>query len=93
MEANENDFGAIADRVHTLVDRFGSRLSTRNAAQTIEFANVGEPELAVEWMADDLAEQGSAITADERTELTALAQRFGSERAIRAIAACPDQPN
>jgi hypothetical protein len=64
-----------------------------NAAQTIEFADVGEPELAVEWMADDLVEQGSAITADERAELISLAERFGSKRALRAIAVCPELPS
>jgi hypothetical protein len=86
---DETDFGAIADRVHVLVRSLGNRLSARNAAQTIEFVDVGEPELAVEWMADDLVEQGSAITEDERVELVRLAERFGSDRAIRAIAACP----
>jgi hypothetical protein len=90
---NESDFGSIADRVRCLVAGFGSRLSARNAAQTIEFADVGEPELAVEWMADDLAEQGSAITDDERAELVSLAERFGSVRALGAIAACLKMPD
>ena len=86
---DQTDFGAIADRVRVLVGSLGNRLSARNAAQTIEFADVGEPELAVEWMADDLVEQGSAITKDERVELTRHAERFGSQRALGAIAACP----
>jgi hypothetical protein len=44
--------------------------------------------LAVEFLADDVGELNVLLTADERADLIALEEHYGSDRAVCAIEKC-----
>jgi hypothetical protein len=79
----------ITGRIRGLVIRLGDRLSTSNQVFVEELVDHNEPMLAIEFMADDLSELDSPLSEDERADLVGLAEHFGSNRAIGAIALCP----
>lgn len=73
-----------------LVIRLGNRIGDRDKQLLDEFIGAGEFGLALEQMADLLAEATAALTQDERGDLLALARAMAmGDRLARALRFCP----
>ncbi|WAX55711.1 MafI family immunity protein [Jatrophihabitans cynanchi] len=85
------DYEDIAGQLRGLLIRLDDRLSSKDAALIAEFIDVGEPGLALEWMADQLSEYDQPLASDERVDMLALVERMQmKDRASRALASCPE---
>jgi hypothetical protein len=82
----------IAGVLHGLVIGLSDRLTGQDRIVVTEFIEVGEVGLALEQIADVLSEYEQPVTADERSEMLALAARMTmGPRVARALSLCPDR--
>lgn len=80
----------VAAELRTLCHRLHDRLSDRDRTIVEEYVSVNELGLALEHLADALAEEDQLIAADERASMLDLAALMGLEDAVgRALALCP----
>lgn len=82
----------IAGLLHGLLVRLNDRLPGKDVTLIAEFIDANELGLALEQIADVLAEDELPLTADERADMLALAAQMQmSDRVPRALAFCPDR--
>jgi hypothetical protein len=76
-----------------LLIRLGDRLDSQSQAWAHEFLDHNEQGLALETMADALAEADAPITDDERAEMLRFVSDMGMDgRVSRALALCSRRP-
>ncbi|UQX89633.1 MafI family immunity protein [Jatrophihabitans telluris] len=86
------EYEEIAGQLRGLLIRLDDRLSSTDGSLIAELIDVGEVGLAVEQMADQLSEYDQPLAADERADLLTLVERLQlTDRAVRALATCPDR--
>ena len=79
-----------ADNVEPLVRRLAERLPEQTRALLAEFFTVGEVQLAVEWVADSLAQHQVPLTRRDREELLLVGRAVGTEAHVQhALVDCP----
>lgn len=82
----------IAGIVRGLTVRLDDRLSETDLVLITEFLEANELGLALKQIADVLCEDEQPVTADERADMLALANRMQlDDRVSRALAFCPDR--
>jgi len=80
----------IAGRLRGLLIRMSDRLTTKDQVLIVEFIDANEPGVALEQMAAGLSEDEKPLSADERSDMMALADRMNlGQRVSRALALCP----
>lgn len=80
----------IAGRLRGLQIRLSDRLPDDSHAVITEFIDHNELGLALEQMADLLAEDEKPLSPDERTDMLILAKTMEIERRVnQALALCP----
>jgi hypothetical protein len=80
----------LRGRLFGVLTRLDDRFLPRDATLIHEFIEVGEFGLALEQMADVLAEDGTPITDEERADMLALNEDMKmGERVPRVLATCP----
>jgi hypothetical protein len=78
-------------RLEELGASVDDRLSERQSEFLAELVTAGEYQLALEMIADWLAEDGRPITEAERAEARGLAEAFGNvDRVMGTFRLCPD---
>lgn len=76
--------------LHDLLIRLNDRLPGKDATLIAEFIDVNELGLALEQMADLLAEYEQPLSSDERADMLSLAGRMQmGDRVPRALELCP----
>jgi hypothetical protein len=87
IDPNEN----LRGKLFGILTRVDDRLPSRDDAGLIhEFFDANEGELALEQMADLLAEGRAALRDDVRADMLALVDSMAmSDRVSRALALCP----
>ena len=85
----------LAGRLYGLLIGLYDRIGSEQARLLHHFIDVGEYGLALEEIADTLAQDAIAITGQERAAMLALAARMKLEGGLvpRALAACPQTGN
>jgi hypothetical protein len=73
-----------ADRILRFLAEVEDRVGPSAPALVREFVGVGEPALAVEWIADSLADHQASVSDGELDELVALAQLMDTEFHVEA---------
>jgi hypothetical protein len=77
-------------RLSCLLIRLGDRFADRDKQLLHEFIDVGEFGLALEQMADVLAEGDTPVTDDERSDMLILARMMAmDDRVPRVLEFCP----
>ena len=85
-------YGDISGILHGLAIRLSDRISADELAMVTEFVDANELGLALESLADFLAEDDRPVTADERADMLALGDRMEMDgRVSRALAFCPER--
>ena len=81
----------LAGRLYGLLIGLDDRIGNEQAQMLHHFIEVGEYGLALEEIADTLAQDTIAINDQERRDMLALAARMKLEGGLvpRALAACP----
>jgi hypothetical protein len=92
MRVDHTDYEEIAGRLRDLLIRLSDRLSDKDLVLIAEFIDANEVGLALEQMADVLAEDQQPLLPDERADILALAERMQiDDRVPRALVFCPDR--
>jgi hypothetical protein len=82
----------IAGVLRSLLVRLDDRLPGNDVTLIAEFIHANELGLALEQMADVLAEDEQPLAADERADMLALVDRMQmSERVPRVLSFCPER--
>jgi hypothetical protein len=82
----------ITGVVRGLTIRLSDRLCEKDLILITEFLEANELGLALEQIADVLCEDEQPVTADERADMLALADRMQLDgRVSRALAFCPER--
>jgi hypothetical protein len=77
-------------RVMEILIRLGDRLSLQTQAIVDELVDDNEPGVALEIMADRLAEAGASISDRERTDMLQLVSDMGMDDGVeRTLELCP----
>ncbi len=86
-------FAEIETRLRDLGHQVDTFLYEQERSLFSELLDVGEHGVALEMLADWLAEEPSPITATFRTEAVALAESMAmSDRVSRVLHVCPTEP-
>jgi hypothetical protein len=81
---------ALRGRLFGILTSLDDRFTRRDAELIHEFIEVGEFGLALEQMADVLAEEDTPISDPEREEMLRLNEHMGmGDRVPRVLATCP----
>ena len=81
----------IAGRLRGLLIQLDDRLSEHDLAWTAEFIDANELGLALDQMAHGLCEYDHPVTAGERLDMLALAERMQMGSGVaRALSFCPE---
>ncbi|WP_157181295.1 MafI family immunity protein [Actinopolymorpha alba] len=81
----------VAGKLRGLLIRLSDRLQRTDQILIAEFIDVNELGLALEQMADVLSEDEQPLSAEERSDMLAVAEQMDvGDRVSRALASCPN---